>query len=69
MKDPEYVQLSLNIINNLKLGKGGLVRLSSERGSTRTRFKVGDIQDKAILSYNKLPICSNWTITPIEVSR
>jgi len=59
----------LNTINNLKLGKGGLVRLSSERGSTRTRFKAGDLQDKTILSYSKLPILSNWTITPIEVSR
>jgi predicted molibdopterin-dependent oxidoreductase YjgC len=69
MKDPEYVQLSLNTINNLKIGKGGLVRLSSDRGSTRTRFKMGDILDKTILSYSKLPILSNWTITPIEVSR
>ncbi len=66
--DNDFVELNLNTIRQLKLFKGGMIKIKSNGNSIEKRFKVAPVQDNILLTGNRFGI-EKGIITPVEISR
>jgi hypothetical protein len=61
--DNDFVLLNMNMVRSLKLRKGGMVRLDSEKGNMKMRYRVERMPDGMILTARKLPIATGTNTT------
>lgn len=66
--DNDFVEISMNMVKQLKLLKGGSIKIRSDDSYTETRFKVSEVRDNVLLTYRKLGI-EKAAITRVEVMR
>ncbi len=65
--DNDFVEINMNMVKELKLLKGGTIKISSNNNSIEKRFKVSQVRDNVLLTCRKLGI-EKAIITPVEVS-
>ncbi|MCX9025546.1 MAG: hypothetical protein OIN85_05555 [Candidatus Methanoperedens sp.] len=66
--DNDFVEVNLNMVRELKLLKGGYIKIKSNGSSLEKRFRVAAVQDNVLLTGRKFGI-EKGNITPVEVSR
>jgi predicted molibdopterin-dependent oxidoreductase YjgC len=59
--DNDFVMVNMNMVNQLGLGKGGMIALTSDKGTVNMRYRVEDMPDGLILTAKKLPVATEWT--------
>jgi predicted molibdopterin-dependent oxidoreductase YjgC len=59
--DNDFVMVNMNMVNKLGLRKGGMIALTSDKGTMNIRYKVEDMPDGLILTAKKLPVATEWT--------
>jgi hypothetical protein len=66
--DNDFVELNLITVRQLKLFKGGMIKIKSNGSTIEKRFKVAPVQDNILLTGNRFGI-EKGIITPVEISR
>jgi hypothetical protein len=66
--DNDFVELSLNTARELKLLKGGTLKIKSNGSSIEKKFRVAPVQDHILITGKKFGI-EKGMLTPVEIAR
>ena len=66
--DNDFVEINLEMVQSLKLLKGGMIKISSNGASVDKRFKVGPVLDNVVITEKRLPFAKGGVVA-VEVSR